>query len=111
MSYFLDPFRLVQAAVEATPKPTIQVDLNTLFILVLTIAIGIVGWFVKRHFDATDASFRAIAGQIDRMDKKFENLEQWKQGAHAELHDRITKVSTKVARIQGELHIRDDEDE
>lgn len=75
-------------------------DFSTIYNLILTTAIGIITFFLKRSFDKLDS--RASKEELHELKEKIENADE-KYASKAELNDlkkSIDKINDKIDDIK-----------
>ncbi len=83
-------------------------DFSTIYNLILTTAIGIITFFLKRSFDKLDS--RASKEELHELKKKIENADD-KYASKAELNElkkSIDKINDKIDDIKSNT-LRSDE--
>lgn len=83
-------------------------DFSTIYNLILTTAIGIITFFLKRSFDKLDS--RASKEELHELKEKIENADE-KYASKAELNDlkkSIDKINDKIDELKSQTLRRDD---
>lgn len=83
-------------------------DFSVIYNLILTTAIGIITFFLKRSFDKLDS--RASKEELDKLKEKIENADE-KYASKAELNElkkSIDKINDKIDELKS-CTLRSDE--
>ena len=83
-------------------------DFSVIYNLILTTAIGIISFFLKRSFDKLDS--RASKEELDKLKEKIEHADE-KYASKAELNElkeKIDKINDKIDDLKS-CTLRNDE--